>query len=829
MKIKINNKDFTIFDYDDTTTILERYCLTQDDSLPFFFKIEDKELSISNNTSIRVRDIREDIKNLSAEDLENKSIIEKLLISYPGIKKSDIGILWVKKTYDLNKKLSKPIDIQELRQLDKYIFSTSSKVESFAKEFTNDIISKRTKLKTKIIETDKIFSLLDKQETVQIQEFNTEEITNNVVLSLPNKENLLDIFDAMEVSKDIPFIYLVYKKRRYFKVYPHITPPDSWIDFQAPSQGLYFKVLNFPSGKLSGRQIMLENLYSDAVWHPEDRIELNFKVKNGISEEDINKKIFSSLGDRVEYKIITKKQTSIKGTFTVPKFDFNRAIFADMVYTNPIIKYFLYFNEKQKTVFSKPRFYVYYSPNQQGNIPSSLTLTITPQTDGEERSVIIRISHASNLQQANTARIVFSKLLSIYNNLYDETVKIYTDLIPNFKTVASIFQKKTKKKEDKKTGPRAVALRKFQPEMFGSRYPDQCQREKQPYIIKSKEEAEALAETLGDPHKVMYFEGAWYACEPREPDDKNFKHIYPGLKTNTSKTDKKYKDSFSLIPCCYALDQFEKSASNLRKYYKDIQQEGKYNVKKDKEGGMGYIVGQNKKLEAGRYGEVPFNWEKLLSHMKVEKITKGRQEIYPFLRHGVLQGPDSFIHCLEKAFNPKYTSAVAEEKRKMVMDLRKKISTSHILSLGKQELCDYSLNDIKTVLTDLNQYIDPRLWTSVFSAHYKCNIFLYVIDSQNPNGNVVIPNNKQAYLLKDIDTTTTPSVFIVMFETGSEDYPYQCEIFCYLTMDGSKVTGVDYTFTNDPISNMAAKILYDSNEVFIVSKSGYDPYLPVYQ
>jgi hypothetical protein len=853
MKIKINGKDFTVFEYDDSRTILERWSITQPDSLPVFFRIDGKDFILAEGLALKTKDVRESIKALSADNLVEKSIIEGILTSYPGLKRSDIGILWIKKTYGFEGKKSKSaIDVTELRFLDKYIFATTLRAESAVSEFDVEVKSKRENLKKKIEEEDKIFTFLSKRTAVPVNEFVIEEITNQIIVKLPGAENILDVFNAFDVSKNIPFIALVYKKRRYFKIHPHTFlesggPPDSWIDFKPLVPGLYFKVLNVPSGKLFGRQIMLENLYSDAIWHPEDRIEINFRVKHGISEQDMSNKIFDSLGKRITYEILTTKQTAIKGTFTIPRTsgsDFNRAIFADLVHTNPTLRYFLFFNEKQKTVFNKPRFYVYYTPNQQGQISSSLTLTITPigvggvGADPEDGpSAQIRISHATNLQQANAARLIFSKLLSIYNAEFQRVVDTYTEMITNFSSLASVYQKKTKKREDKKTGPRAKALRKFKPDLFGSRYPDQCQKEKQPYIIKTREEAEELALAFGDPHKVMHFEGAWYACDPREPDDKNFKHLFPGLKENRPKEDKKYKEAFPLLPCCYTQDQFEKGASHLRQYYKDIgdpDSEIMLGAKKDREGGMGYIVGPLKKLNAGRYGEMPFNWEKLLAHLQIEKIKKGRQTIYPFLRHGVLPGPDSFIHCLERAFNARYAASVAEDKRDLVMQIRNTIAGSGTTSggpliLGRQELYDFTIDATRTMLLDPQQYIDPRRWVSVMSAHYKCNIFLYVVDSQNPNGNIVVPNNSQAYLLKDLDVTTIPSIMIVMYETGTEDYPYQCEIICYMLTKGGKIKGIDFTFTNDPISNMAAKLLYDANEVFVVSTVGYEPYLPVHE
>jgi hypothetical protein len=323
----------------------------------------------------------------------------------------------------------------------------------------------------------------------------------------------------------------------------------------------------------------------------------------------------------------------------------------------------------------------------------------------------------------------------------------------------------------------------------------------------------------------MFFEGAWYACEPREPDDKNFKHIFPGLKKNTSELDKVYRKKHPLLPNCYVQDQYEKGAAELRKYYKDIQKDDAMDVQKDREGGMGYIVGPNKRLQAGRYGELPFNWDKLLSYLKIDKITKGRQITYPFLRHGVATGPDSIFHCLERAFNSSYASAPVEDKRKMVMTVRTKIGTASILK-GRQELYDVDVPVIRAILADPARYVDPRKFVGVAESYYKCNIFLYVVDSENVNGNIVIPNHSQAYLLRKIDRKL-PSVLIMMHETGTEDYPYQCEIMCYLDVQNSKVKDVTFSFINDPISMTAIRLLQDSNTVYTVSAEGYSKYVPV--
>ena len=835
MKITINGQQYDAYQYDDDMTILERYSLSKEGSVPSFFRIENKDFVIEEGAELQVSDVRDLIKNLSAEDLEDNPQIESILSSYPKLKKRDIGVLWIIENYEIDgDKIKEEINVTFLKTLDRITFLTSAKAASITVDFLKKIKRERDVIASRSKKGKKIFDVLNKyQEMPSTGPFVLEEITTQSILKLPNGENLLDVFDAMDTSKNIPFIILARKKKIYYKVFRHIIPPIGWVDFVPPFEGIFFKVLNMPASKLSSRQIMLENLYSNGIWTVDNKIELDFKVREGTPEEVITGRFFDALGDRLEYEVVSTHQTGIKGIFTIPSVSFNRVIFADLVATNEYFRYFLFFNEKNKTILAKPRFYVYYASDQQGIIPNSLALTITPQLTDGQQSVTVRVSHAMNFQQANAARIITSKLFSLYLEEYEQISDIYASLTKD----VGVEVKKKEKKEDKKTGPRAAALRKVNPGMFGSRYPDQCQKQAQPYILKDKEEALAKAEELGDPHKVMFYEGTWYACEPREPyldpsgnKDKDNKHVFPGLKENKPKTgdpeyNKEYKKKYPDIVCCFTQDQYEKGASRLRKYREGLTT-GERPEDTGREIGIGHIVGANKRLQAGRFGELPFNWERLLDHMGINKITRGKQTFHPILRHGVVPSADSVIHCLERAFNPRYASLITSEKKDVVSQVRETLSESN-LSIGRQELYDYTETDIQQMLLDEDQYLAPEMFVSLLQQYYDCNIFIYLLDDKHPNGDIVIPRSSQAYLTRDINELKR-TVFIIKYETETDDYPYQCEVFCQLAGDGKiKGAGLNFVFENSPIVKIAVELFYDANEVFVVSTDGYEPYHPV--
>src|SRR5271154_2416451 len=101
MKITINGSEYEVYEYDDDTTILERYALSQSGTLPSFFRIENKDFTIADGVSLEVSDVRDALQELSEQDLADSPSIDTMMISYPKLTKRDIGALWIIQTYSL--------------------------------------------------------------------------------------------------------------------------------------------------------------------------------------------------------------------------------------------------------------------------------------------------------------------------------------------------------------------------------------------------------------------------------------------------------------------------------------------------------------------------------------------------------------------------------------------------------------------------------------------------------------------------------------------------------------------------------------------------------
>lgn len=828
MKIKINKKSIEVTSFDDDLSLLQKYATSETDALPSFFRIDSRSEKL-----IGVEDIRDALVKISAEKLVSPEIIESLRSEYPSLSKKEIGVLWLIVNEIDPLAVRADIHLAELRKIDRLSFLTPAKASNSIEEFEKEVKKQRARIQAKLKSEEKVWGELDAITGVEMGSFDLEEISMVTMLSLPNGEGLLDIFEKMDASRTIPFILATVKGVTYYKVYDEIVPPLSWIGEAVTYDGIYFKVLNTAASASRKRGLMtnIENLYSNAEWFSGDagsgsaRLETTFTARPDTSDEIILQRIFGAFGTRLDYKILSSRQTSIKGIFKISPFTFGPIIFADLVATNELINYFIFFNEKNKTITTKD-FYAYYLPDHQyAGMGSRKTLAFTVTPDGNA-GITIRIIRAVNVQQALAVRATLSKLFGLYVEKYDEIAEIYSELVPEAKIKP--LEAKRKKKEDKKTGPRAMALREFDPKVFPPRYPDQCQKEKQPYIVKTKEEAAKLAKKLGDPHKVMPFGEVYYACEPRLQDDKNAKHIWPGLKENTSATgdrlaDLDYIKTAPLLPCCYIQDQYKKKASKWRLY---LENEGEVESQpKEKEAGVGYIVKAANRLQPGRYGELPFNFEKLFRYLGIEKIFKGKQEFYPVLRRGVAQSPDSFIHCMATAFDAPYLGIPKiAQQLDYIMNIRASLAERSLV-VAKQELYDMTLEEIKEELLDPDAYIAPENYVSLLENFYECNIFIFIVSNDNPNGEIVLPRFSEAHLPRDLDENRRTAI-IIKYESGVDDFPYQCELACLVEVKNNRFSRVDTYFENDLISRAMTQLYYNSNDVFIVSDA-YDLYRPV--
>ena len=842
MKIYINGNPFDAVIYDDDTSILQRYAETAPDTLPEYLRVSSDPVPISEGVRLEVTDVRDVLKATELRELAKGEEMKNLLTEYPGLNKRDVALLWLHQHYTDTDRLDVMLMEHEssLRKIDRQKFYNTREVTELFRGYPKIVAEKRKELSKTLRRQTEVMKELDTVDAPEPGDFELEEVTLLISLALQNGVSLPDAFDALNVSRSIPFVHLRYRGGDWYKIYKHIIPPEEWVNHDPSADGLYFKILSVPYSRLTSRGRM-ESLYSDGVWLENNNVEIEFSVDAEIGESSVKKKFFDAIGDRLEYRVLQERQLSVKGKFSVEDVLFNRAVFADMVTNSPTLNYFLFFNERiqdtkgpYRSAITKKRFGFYYEPNQHYVLNTALTVIVTPYVSEEDNRqwVDVRVMRASNFQQANAFRVVFSKLLGVYQDDYQATIDLYSDLLPATKADFEKYIRKPrgKKKKDEKSGKRLVALKSKRPGVFRPGYASECFQAYQPYLITSEAKAEEVKRRYGE-HKVMEYidpttgKKDWYACEPREPGEKGT-HIYPGLRANKDKDHPRYREEVPFLPCCFTEDQYTKPGAILYKTLRAEELEAKDILKEAKIGDVGHILASNKRVGRGRFGQIPYYLSFVVKSAGYEEVEKGKQTFLPLLRYGVMDSPDSFLHCLEKAVTPGYSSLDKDGRIQSIRTVREKMAQMNF-AVARQELYDYSDAEIRELLLEEGNYLDPGLWVRLAEVYYDINIFIYQIDEAHPNGAVVIPRFSQAYLLRDISEAKR-TVFIVKNEMASGDWPYQCELLVKFDQSAKRAKRFTYVFENDPLVEQAIRVLYDANSVSVVTPKSIFFYEPVH-
>lgn len=853
MNIFINDKKIETYFFDNEDTLLKKYTISIKNSDPSFFRITTPNYILKDGIKLTVEDIRNHIDYTIEQLYNNESILTKLINLYTMMTKREIILLVLIKLYGNQDKKFIEVDlntkIKYLKSMDSSFSSVSTTLQMMD-SYTLNIKNKASELATFIKKYENYIKSIDnliREYPVECNDLFVEEITLDIVVDIDHGIELIDIFDAIIVSQEIPLVYVYYENKFYSKTYKNIKIPEEWLDnLSNDDNRLYFKILN---SKENITEKNITKIYSNGWWDKNNNIEisLNTNLKESIGKTNIDEILFFSLGDRIgDVKIIKNDHSGIRSIFKINNFNFNKVILADMVDNDELMSFFLFLNEykssvndKTRTITTKNRFMIYFSPGviDQKN---SLSITLTPNISDDKQNewVMVRISKSKNYNEAETFREIFSRLLSYYQSKYNSVIKIYKDYLPKKIGELEKYIKKPKLggKEDKKTGKRLKELISQRPYVFRSgSYSGMCQpMSRQPFIL-PKDKVEGYINQYGE-HKVMKYQDPgtkkidYYACEPREEGEPET-HIFPGLRENTSKN-QTYKKEVPDVPCCFTEDQYTKPASKLRKLIQKgategTEEENLYSfIEEENVNDIGHILGFNKSVSIGRFGQLPYYMNFILKSAGYTEFEKGKQMLYPIFRYGILQSPDSFFHCLEKAKNKHYSILPKPDRIKLVYSSREKMAAMN-MGIVKQEFYDYTEDNIRNILLDKNAYIDPGMWFRLAEEYYNVNIFIFQTSQEFPNGAIVYPRFSKVHLrfrIKNRDTV------LIMKNTIENDgaWPFQCELFAKFNPEIKKGKKISFYFdSNDKFIKEVYDIYNKSNKIYTIDKNIKYDYSPI--
>ena len=790
--ISFNGEDFE-FNFLDTPTSVKNRYTTKKEGIPQWFVFNPSEFELTEGVEIDVFNLKDYLSNLTFDDLVAK--ITDIYNSYPPMIKEYIAevyenrspeynlvLLWlvfnnitrVKKIYDSlkNREFLKEIKLVNFRTERRDLAgSIERKIETFKDE------NKSTQQLIDQIE--------EYQDVAPYTEIKEEKITTTVKINLPDQQRLIDLFDAVELSAEIPLVSYYFDDKRYYKVYQNILIPEEWlIGLDKQSN----RSLNF----LLVRQGLRKKKMEVIEWSESNY--LTYEYGSGVSLEDVQTSIFSALdGVVLMVENSTRENIKLKVSFNLDGINLDREVTLDLITNNNIVSQFfivkefiplMYYGQQHRKkkvrmeeFASKRRvFIVYYLPIGE-NIVSAVNFTLKNRVEGNRRFVAVKVNNAPTIEFVEKLQKLLSVTTGVYREWKDDILKDYDKYLPI-----------TEKKEEvevvakiKKTGQRVDLLREIEPELFTNEYSRWCQGPFQPLIVD-----EETAMRYDEDYRMEWAanptsEGRWYVCyDDSKTNLEDVKFPYPGCRPNTRM---KNKDKYPLIPCCY------KTTRNREKCFQEIAAP----ISRYREGD---ILQKNKMAKPGGYAYLPDG----LNEFFLQFYSSNQ-----ILRYGVPISPNSFLMCLLSATEDGYQLKSLEEKIESAEMIRKVVASDlENPQIAKQECYGWSLTKIKSVLGDNTVYFDPRRFIRITEQFFDCNIFLFDYD-KTEGSEVLLPYFSQVYLHRSYDEKRT--VVIVVNEAEE-----MCEVVC----ERRGLSAV-CSFENPDVINNLIEVWTQSNVVYSVT------------
>lgn len=616
----------------------------------------------------------------------------------------------------------------------------------------------------------------------------------------------IDIFNSAKVSKYVPYIkYVDNYGKSFYKVFTgervEDTPKYSILNIDdSYHNSIYMKIwvnykndVNISSATKDSFVSLVYNLNRNYL-----SIESHFIDGKDVTYEraqDALKSLDFGKGNEIK----------VKGEYEMWNIEYNESILLHMILVEEIMNVYLYVEENVKPFALKKRFDVHYrsiftDENESKTAISksyisnyaAVSVTLNQKLSDADKQVTlvdgstkifpkstkyleILISQAESSKILNEFVEIFKILMYFYKSNATDLTALYYDNVPQLfdnlpellkiKKVRTeskdvgIVQLTKKKVQGKKDNAKIKRLRELAPDLFVKGYARKCQCALQPIIVTDEEMAAWKQQLVnGQQRQVMPFpkdNPQWnFVC----PDDKS---PYPGLKLNDELSN---KNVYPYIPCCFKTDQL---TADIRSTYQDylsgvISNKEKYNpdnVKKTRK-----IVNPDK------IGNLPTAVSAVLK--------KYSEDVYDIVRYGVVNGPNSLLHCICTAINDlRYLSYGWEGRENYVIGIRNAITSKTNPALLKQEMYDFTDKEIIDMLGDKNIFLDPMLFYRAVEEFFNINIYTFNYPPSSGTdeelGILDIPRFKifHSHAIR----LYRPTVCISKIGLGKDDYS-QCEL-----------------------------------------------------
>ena len=801
--VKINNKEFRTYDLDSEKTIFSRIAAEMK-TLPKFLiftkGIPDIEI-FSSDSNIEVLNLLDIIENASSltelyytiqkyssilvENINLKNVVRYYTILNKNFEmqyNTSIEYGEIIKTATIEEMFRNINLLTEQNQITDY-FNIKNDIEELwvrrktnKKDLDNNIQSNITKSNKEI----KIFNLFEEQKGITFTDFELEKVKFEFDLEIENVSSILEIFNNIVLNTNIPFA----STGKFYKILKGFIPPIEWSNLFDKSTSFRDKYKDIDRENniilkvLEEKKVKNIESYTEIILNFKELNKIHVKVeynKEYISKEEIIKRFLSIF--KTTSNITDDKESNVNGVYYIPMQKLNKEAMLDMIMNNILFSNLLVVNESK--IGKRNSIHIYFENSRIGKISAKITPNIVSKNDYltykykdfplKSSYVRVKITRCDTIEKVKEFQKIFSKLFALYNKDVDNVLEFYEE---HFCPIAE------DEEEEEEIVNKKIKLREIDPFVFQPNYGKLC--DIQPKYL-TDEEAKIKIEE-GKEDNIMRFpkeeiQGSfpkYYICEDNISK-------FPGLRDNPFSNN----DVLPYIPGCYEKDQKNIEGSKYRNYYFDEPlNEREYKVQDIKK--------TNKILEYGAFGYLPDNLNKLFFIGDQEGI---------YFREGIFRTKSSFLDCIMQALNEdtnilKYKSV--ESRTKQLNKKRKELATPKFAAYCKQEMYDYTLDDIVKKIGNPDEYFDPKLFVHLLELYFDCNIFLF---SRENNGQIIIPRNIQCYY-KMKNKNKCIFVFEHLGSTADKATYPQCELIIRQLSEHKKETENIFKFSSSISKNV---------------------------
>ena len=733
------DKDFFVYELDTQDSVIKRLA-SELNTIPKFLYFnygipsieelnEDTPIKVENLLNTIITTNKEFVELINELNQENKleqqnlqvlDIIslffaynQELIENYKKLesKRADLGHIFLKFKTDIET-IGLDIRIEDIKN---YWEKSKDKKDEILK------LIKKNK-DNALVEKDLFekFEQLDKK--IRYTEFELESVKFNFTLDIKNI-TVMELFNNILLNNEVPFACI----NKFFKIFKDFTPPEDWSFYD--ESVILFKILTKKTLEDAKTEDYNNTFVSVEGEEGKEVVTVNmttFINPNGkyLSQEELISRFLNTIINLESIVAENIKETRVNGSFYFPNHNMNIYVIADLIMNNNIFSSIMSINESAKASKKKESVYIHFYNPKIGNLTANLTEKMVERNDPELRGknrldfkqgsyyIRVKITSAENIHAVEAFQELFSKLMIIYDEEYQNIVDFYSQYISDFAK---------KKKRDKETPKRKLTIKDIAPEIFVTGYPQRCPQA--PTIIDDDE----LEKALEDGYEIMTypkesestqtFPSRKYICKYTDAK-------FPGLRKNPLENN----NTVPYLPCCYKKTHSKKDCGSILRYYEfgeDLPE--KISEQQD-------LIKTKKFASQDSHGTLPDNMKKLFEIFDYD-------EEYTYVRKGMYNGNSSFLQCVMEAMDTDILEVEDSEKR--LVEEREKMATLENAALCKQEMYDYTTEEIINIIRNPEVYMNPSLFTSLLEQYFNCNIFVF--NRTNEDGELIIPRHTQAY------------------------------------------------------------------------------------